>query len=433
MAHAFYTYPAMLDFSCLGDQCEDTCCQAWDIRFDKHHYSLLQTCVEQDADQKQLFEKHVRLLEEGDDKNYALVSLNDKGVCPFLDTTGWCELHKHYGVAPLSNVCAFYPRVISQYADRYEVAGALSCPEVARQTLLGDQSFRIVPMAAELLPRPDDFPVTRRITEIENDDYLAHFPEVRQAFLQLIGDEGYAFETRLFALSSLANNLSTFYYEGCSNLNKQTLKKELDKFLLEDGLDNIQAYIAEYTPDAPLAMIVVQAVLRLRLQQFPNESLSKLIANVFAQYESDLATQPELYGGNIPPETLSQTYQRNSALLTERYPVLLEQVFSRYVQNCLFREWFVSMPNPFVYVQMLTIRIAMLKFLVMSHPQILAVLQQQSDSTDEEEQVQQNVIEVFYQFSRAIDHNMNFLQVVYNAIAEQDMMSFDYALPFIKF
>ena len=433
MANAFYTYPAMLEFSCIGDQCEDTCCQSWDIRFDKHHYTLLQACVEQDSDQKQLFEKYVRLLEEGDDKNYALVTLNDKGVCPFLDTTGWCELHKHYGVAPLSNVCAFYPRVISQYDNRYEVAGALSCPEVARQTLLGDKSFRIVEMSADLLPRPDDFPVTRRITDIENDDYLEHFPEVRQSFLQLIADEAYPFETRLFALSSLANNLSAFYFENCSNLNQQTLQKELNKFLLEDGLDNIQSYISEYAPDAPLAMIVVQAVLRLRLQQFPDESLSKLIAAVFALYESSMAEQPELYGGNIPPDILSQTYQRNANLLAERYPVLLEQVFSRYVQNCLFREWFVSMPNPFVYVHMLTIRIAMLKFLVMSHPQILAVLQQQRDTADEEEQVQKYVIDVFYQFSRAIDHNMNFLQVVYNAIAEQDMMSFDYALPFIKF
>ena len=91
------------------------------------------------------------------------------------------------------------------------------------------------------------------------------------------------------------------------------------------------------------------------------------------------------------------------------------------------------MPNPFVYVHMLTIRIAMIKFLVMSHPDILKILEQETDSAEEEDRVQKYVVDVFYQFSRAIDHNMNFLQVVYNAIAEQDMMSFDYALPFIKF
>ena len=433
MANVFFTYPAMLDFSCLGDKCQDTCCQSWDIRFDKQHYSLMQDYVAGDDAKKASFNKNVKLLEDGDDKNYALVKLNDKGFCPFLDTSGWCELHKDHGLAPLSNVCAFYPRVISQYGDRYEIAGALSCPEVARQTLLGDKRFRMVEMDAGLLPRPDDFPVTRRITNIDDDDYLTHFPEVRQALLQVMEDDAYPFDTRLFAISSLANNLSAFYHEDCRALNKQTLQRELDKFLVKDGLDNIQTYIDQYTPDVPLAMIVVQAILRLRLQQFPNEALSKLIASVFENYEAAMQETPELYGGNIPPETLWQTYQENSKLLEERYPVLLEQVFSRYVQNCLFREWFVSMPNPFVYVHMLTIRVAMLKFLVMSHPQIISLLKQENHSVEEEERLQEYLVDVFYQYSRAIDHNMSFLQVVYNAIAEQDMMYFDYALPFVKF
>jgi len=433
MANVFFTYPAMLDFACLGDKCQDTCCQSWDIRFDKHHYSLMQDCVAEDETKKALFNENVKLLDDGDDKNYALVTLNDNGFCPFLDTTGWCELHKNHGLAPLSNVCAFYPRVISQYGDRYEVAGALSCPEVARQTLLGDKRFRMVEMDAGLLPRPDDFPVTRRITNIDDDDYLANFPEVRQALLQVMEEDAYAFDTRLFAISSMANNLSAFYHEDCTALNKQALQKELDKFLVEDGLDNIQTYIDQYTPDVPLAMIVVQAILRLRLQQFPNEALSKLIASVFENYAAVMQETPELYGGNIPPEILWQTYQENAKLLEERYPVLLEQVFSRYVQNCLFREWFVSMPNPFVYVHMLTIRVAMLKFLVMSHPQIISLLKQGNHSAEEEERLQEYLVDVFYQYSRAIDHNMSFLQVVYNAIAEQDMMYFDYALPFVKF
>lgn len=433
MTKTFYTYPVMLDFSCLGDKCKDTCCKSWDIRFDKYHYSLLQTCVENDSTQKKLFDKHIRLIEDGDDRNFALVNLNEQGYCPFLDVKGWCDLHKNYGVEPLGNVCAYYPRVISQYGDRYEVAGALSCPEVARQTLLGDKMFRIVEMDASLLPRPDDFPVTRCYVKADNDDYIGEFPKVRQAIIDLISDEAYPFDTRLFALSSLANNISAFYHEGITNLNTQTLQKELDKFLVDDGLDNIQDYMDQYTTDVPLAIIVVQAILRLRLQQFPNENFSKLIATVFARYESSLENKTELYGGNIPPDELWKKYQQHAAILTGRYPMLLNQVFTRYVQNCLFREWFVSMPNPFVYVHMLTIRIAMLKFLVMSHPEIIDLLDREESSVEEEEKVQEYLVDVFYQFSRAIDHNMNFLQVVYNAIAEQDMMYFDYSLPFIKF
>jgi len=98
MVNVIYTYPAMQDFVCLGDRCEDTCCKSWDIRVDKHHYTLLQECVTHNASQKVLFDRYVKLIEEGDVKNYALVNLDEQGLCPFLDTQGWCDLHKHYGL-----------------------------------------------------------------------------------------------------------------------------------------------------------------------------------------------------------------------------------------------------------------------------------------------------------------------------------------------
>lgn len=433
MAKIIYTYPAMRDFTCLGDECEDTCCQSWDIRVDKYHYDMLRECVSDNESRKTLFEKYITRLADGDDRNYALINLDDQGMCPFLDSKGWCDLHKNYGVDPLSNVCAFYPRVISQYIDRFEMSGALSCPEVARRTLLGDSDFRQVEMEPENLPRANNFPITRCISDVENEPYLAHFLDVREAFLALVANEAYPFESRLFALSSLANNLSTFYYEDCQSVNSNALKKELDRSLESDSLDKLQSYIDQYQQDVPLAVIVVQAILRLRLQQFPNDTLSELIAEIFSLYESQLEGSPELYGGNIPPDALWHVYRENAAILEEKYPVLIEQVFSRYLQNCLYREWFISMPSPFVYMHMLTIRVATLKFLLMSHPKIVSLLKADTTVADEEEKIQQYIIDVFYKYSRAIDHNMNFLQVVYNAIAEQEMMHFDYALPFIKF
>ena len=37
----------MQAFQCLGGECEDTCCQHWDIRFDKLHYEKLREAVGQ--------------------------------------------------------------------------------------------------------------------------------------------------------------------------------------------------------------------------------------------------------------------------------------------------------------------------------------------------------------------------------------------------
>jgi hypothetical protein len=43
------------------------------------------------------------------------------------------------------------------------------------------------------------------------------------------------------------------------------------------------------------------------------------------------------------------------------------------------------------------------------------------------------IVEIVYLYARSIDHNLTFLQVVYQAMLEQQMMTFDYSMAFIKF
>jgi len=87
------------------------------------------------------------------------------------------------------------------------------------------------------------------------------------------------------------------------------------------------------------------------------------------------------------------------------------------------------MPDPFVYIHMLTIRLAILRFIITSYLQTQHSLQQQSDSAEFDKLVVENV----YLFACGIDHKLAFLKVVYQAMLEQQMMSFEYAMPFIKF
>lgn len=87
------------------------------------------------------------------------------------------------------------------------------------------------------------------------------------------------------------------------------------------------------------------------------------------------------------------------------------------------------MPDPFIYFYLLMIRLAILRFLIVSHPQLQHYLQQQADDSLLDKQL----VEIACLFARGINHNLGFLQVLYLAMAEQQMMSFDYAMPFIKF
>lgn len=423
----------MQTFQCLGGECEDTCCQHWDIRFDKRHYEKLYEAVRAVPEQQKLFQQYIvrNDNEHATDRDFAHIKLNAEGYCPFLDADKLCQLHARFGIEPLSDICAFFPRVLSAYAERVEMTGALSCPEVVRRCLLSDDSEQVYKeFGPDILPRTQDIPLTRVVPANEIDFYATQFPVVREVMLWLAQLENHAFETRLYFLSNLCHRLAQGYHQGC-DANPKLLDEELGRIQSDRMLDSLDKYFLNYVTAEPVAIVVIQAVLQLRIQQAPDDKLSRMASEIFAGYRTQIQDQSdiEVYGENLPPDELWRCYQRNWDVLNAQYGIRLEQCLSRYLINCLQREWFVSMPDPFVYMHLLTIRLAILRFLISSHPRIQQLLQQRAASTE----IDQQLVEIVYLFARGIDHNLAFLHVVYQAIAEQQMMSFDYAMPFIKF
>ena len=425
----------MHDFKCLGGECEDTCCQNWDIHLDRQHYELLADNFSRDKDQKIIFEKYVNCntQDNADDRNYAYIKLNESGFCPFLNQSGLCHVHIEFGVEPLSNICTFFPRVFSRLDNVAEMTGALSCPEVVRRCLFSAaDEYILSEVPTEILPR-SDYPVSRTV-ESKDNLYNEKFSEVKTQLIEIINDERYAFEARFYFLANFTYRLSPHYHqngeaqvkfinEEIKRINKDEIKKQLDE------------YFFQFNTTEPVAMIVVQSVLQLRIQYEGKDKLSNLAAQIFENYKADLQESDDfdVFGENVPPDILWQKFQSHWETLNSKYGARLETYLTRYVTNCLQREWFVSMPNPFVYIHMLSIRVAILRFLITSHPGMLALLYAEGPEQENEQTFDALVVEVVYLFARSIDHNLNFLQVVFHAILEQQMMSFDYSLPLIKF
>jgi len=423
---------AMSDFQCLGGQCEDSCCRHWDISFDKKHFDKLKADIIDAGKDPTLLEQKLYISEDATEKNYAEVIFDEKGVCPFLDACGLCEIHAEHGVETLSDVCTFFPRFLVQFEDHCEVSGSLSCPELARKTLLADQAFELKEIPVSSLPRDHDFPISNELIYDEDNAYLSKFSIVRESMLKIMSDDSVSFEARLYSISGLANATSTYYFEGCRPIQIKQLENDLKSYSSSLKLMHTQLMLDQYIPEDPLAIIVVQAVLRLRIQRFPDETFSKMINASFDHYEKKLADVPALPDGNFPPEALMTLYQVEALRLNAEFPELMDRVFSRYTQNSIFREMFTSMPNLFTYVHMLTIRVAMLKFLIVSHPEVISLLDNGLDKKTQQKLLEEKIIEVIYQFSRSIDHNMSFLEIVFYAITEQEMMHYDFSLPFIK-
>ncbi len=431
----------MHEFRCLGGDCEDTCCQNWDIRLDEKHYKSLEQAFNGDASQKNTFDTYVKKYdkEDANERNYAYIKVNESGFCPFLNQHGLCHIHAEFGVEPLSNICTFFPRVFSQRNDKPEMTGALSCPEVVRRCLFSpSDDYKFSNISTSILPR-DDFPIAHRLGLTDNL-YHQKFNDVNSQLIELINDEQYSFETRMYFLANFTYRLAPNYRQDCEDklklideeikrINKDEIKKQLDE------------YFFQFNTTEPVAMIIVQSILQLRIQYEGSDKLSKLAGQIFENYQTDVQRSEDfdVFGENVPPDILWQRFQADWELLNSQYGAQLEVYLTRYVTNCLQREWFISMPDPFVYIHMLSIRIAILRFLLTSHPKMLDLLNPKKSEQAEipDEDLQQKfdalVVEVVYLFARSIDHNHNFLQVVFHAMLEQQMMSFDYSLPLIKF
>src|SRR5204863_7934824 len=120
------------------------------IPVDEAHYRALE---ERMAGEIEEFLGAVRLEDAPKPNRYALMVLRDDGRCRMLDEDRLCRIHKRYGEPLLSDTCAVYPRSTGRVEDRLELAGAISCPEVARLCLLVDGATDVVPMAPERVAR----------------------------------------------------------------------------------------------------------------------------------------------------------------------------------------------------------------------------------------------------------------------------------------
>jgi lysine-N-methylase len=132
-------------FSCIGGDCEDTCCAGWTITLDKDSFQNYQTSF--DPVLRPLISKYVKRTPESKSPGkHAVIVLRDDECrsCPFLSEKKLCLIQERSGEKALSNTCAYYPRTVHRLGDLHQMTLTLSCPEAARLALLAEDAFGFV-------------------------------------------------------------------------------------------------------------------------------------------------------------------------------------------------------------------------------------------------------------------------------------------------
>jgi len=417
--------PYMQQFRCIADKCEDTCCQHWHVRIDRLHYQRMLDWSEKDNTQKVLFSKSVLLNESSmsSDKSYAYIEMDENGFCPYLNKSEQCTLHINQGVDILSDICAFYPRIISVKNTVKELSGALSCPEVVRLCLSEDIENHVqLKVDDNILPHREDIPVHRNLDLGGNSTlYEKYFENVQQTFIDIIKLTDCDYFTRLYILASYSHSISSIYFDTCVSLDSDVLENYRSHVFDSDYKTSVSHFIGQYENDQPLAGIIIYSILILKQQQAPEEKLSLMVVNMLNEYATNMGLNS--YQDVKNAADYSVAFQNRYSVFSNSVHHQVEDYLTKYLLNCFYREWFITMPTPFIYIQMLLVRVAIIRFIIYSRisPEM------------KENEIKDITVEVIYQFARAVDHNMAFLQVVYEALTEQQMLHFDYSTPLIKF
>ena len=195
-------------FQCIGPACDDHCCAGWGgIDVDPPTAEAYRQLAS-DGDGRVW---RLRLLdvlqpnpEAWPDEGWpaALIPLPTADPCPFYDTNRLCTIHGALGEDLLPSTCDTFPRQATEIDGQIDLAGRLSCPEVARLVLLADDALTVeaVPPDRRLGER-GRFWIDRPWTDRpEGDDPRRSYHLVRARSMALLGRREYPLAVRMLAL-----------------------------------------------------------------------------------------------------------------------------------------------------------------------------------------------------------------------------------------
>lgn len=346
----------MTRFRCLGGDCNDTCCQGWTVPIDEPTHRRLKVLAADEPLAEQMLNRGIELTPQG--PHFGKLRFADSGHCGMLDEQGLCGIHARLGPDALFDVCMTYPRYYNEVDGELELFGTVSCPEIARLCLLGDDALALTPLPEHDAPR-------KLRNQFRTDQpYYQPFALARGAFSELLARPPYVLSEKLFALLWISDKLSPVVHAGAQSMPTAEVGKALTATLAPAALDTLIGSYRNLGLDGSLAISVLSGVLD-RAMSWPD----------YCELRERVA--PEVR-------------ERVDACLT------------RYAQNHVYTTPYMLYPSLFAYTRDLTWRVAMLRYLL--HQDL-------SGFAGDAAAVDRRIVDVTYKFGRRVEHSELFAQL----------------------
>jgi lysine-N-methylase len=401
---------SVLEFQCLADRCEDTCCVGLRVPVSESRLVQLRVGVAGTPDAARV-EALVVPEPEGPAAERAFIQMGEGGACPFLDTQKFCSLHRRYGERVLPDGCATFPRIVSKVGEQVEVAGSLACPEMARRLLLTPGALEQVPGPWEAVPRPE---VARPFPGGPGDVYVAHAERIRATALGLLRQQAFPMASRLGFLGQLAFQLDSVFraeapFAGTPEQVEQILDAWLPPFEAQDRLEAMhQDFAALVVPGAASAELLA-SMLKARRAVARGERFKPFTDGVLGS----LWGSPEAEGSS---EAAWREATARWEWLEATHGARVEQYFLHYTVNQWLRAPFTEAPNLLSYVFRLAVRVAMMRMTLAGHPAVAALRASAPGLPpgEAEAALDRAAVEAFYLVSRHVEQAPDILSLVWN-------------------
>ena len=376
------------DFKCIGGKCIDNCCSNnWRIDIDEKTYKKYKKL--KGEWHKKINKNISRNRSNANYLKYGKINLKNN-KCSLLSEDGLCTIHGSLGEDYLCNTCRAYPREIKKYGEIYERNLSISCPEVARYIIKSKDNFSFNLEDEKLSDLDKDYIVNSKY----NEKLYNLLWDARSLAMEIIQFKEIKIWKRISFLKMLCDKIICIMnkkqydnYEAVLN----DFRNEITNINVINSLDKI--YII---PEVKVKFI--QSALQVRANKgINNENFNNLIKEY-----NDLFDKNIDFKRNV--ENIIKTEEEFNVYLKEQENILenlLIYLIYKYFMNALYtKDLNAEVNNIILYY-------AMIKMLLLSR------YNKNNKKFNEDD-----FVEVFYLFSRTVEHNTVFLPSMYKDIKE---------------
>lgn len=376
------------DFKCIGGECIDNCCgNNWRIDIDEKTYKKYKKLKGEWG--KKINNNISRKRSNPNCLQYGKINLKNN-KCSLLSEDGLCTIHGSLGEDYLCNTCRVYPREIRKYGEIYERNLSISCPEVARYIIKSKDNFSFDLEDEKLSDLDKDYIVNNKY----NEKLYNILWDTRSLAMEIIQFKEIEIWKRISFFKMLTDKVQNIINEKQYDNYEEVLnnfREQVSNINVINSLDKISVI-----PDVKVKFI--QSALQVRANNgLNNDKFTSLIIEYNELFDKDIDFKSNVEN-IIKIEEEFNTYLKEHKNILEN--LLIYLIYKYFMKSLHTKDLNAEVNN-------IILSYAMMKML------LLARYNKNNKELNEED-----FVEVFYLFSRTVEHNLVFLSNIYKDIKE---------------